>query len=92
MRVFVQSKQPWTSATVTGIYIVIGVLTGMLYQRFECSEHYQTKVSNLNRIINCNRTVIQKKIKPSSIDRLNINDKPTDLIMRITFIGQIHPK
>ena len=30
--------------------------------RFECSEHYQTKVSNLNRIINCDPKVIQKRL------------------------------
>jgi hypothetical protein len=30
--------------------------------RVECSEHYQTKVSNSNRIINCDPNVIQKRL------------------------------
>jgi len=30
--------------------------------RSECSEHYQTKVSNLNWIINCDPKVIQTRL------------------------------
>jgi hypothetical protein len=35
---------------------------GDTVSRFECSEHYQTKVSNLNRIINCDPKVIKKRL------------------------------
>jgi len=61
MRVFVQSQQPWMPVTVTGIYTVFGV-NGDAVSRSECSKHYQTKVSNLNRIINCDPKVIQTRL------------------------------
>ena len=37
---------------------------GDAVSRFECSEGYHTKISNVNLIINCDPTVIQRRLNP----------------------------